>query len=482
MNPQSSYRQIIRSTAIMGGASIVNIVVGLVRMKVVAVVLGPAGMGLYGLLQQLMNTGSTVAGLGVSTAGTRQIAEAAGKDDHGAVADARRALNLATLLLAVSGGLSLWLLRKPLASLVFDDPEKAPLVGWLAVGVFLFIIANSQIATLNGLRRIGELGRITAYTALLSTAIGIPALLIWKERAILVLVIAAPLASFICSHFYMARLPRVSSITMHRAAIFAQWGTLLRLGVTFMVAAALTTIGQLVVRALVQKDLGSDSLGCFTAAWTISMTYIGMILAAMGTDYYPRLTSIIHDHDAVNALVNQQTEVALLISGPIFIAMLSLMPWVVQILYSTKFEAAVEVLRWQILGDILKIMSWPLGFIMLASAAGRTFVATDGVAIGVFVLLTWILLPTLGLVATGISFFVMYTIYLPLVYFLARHRTGFRWSSSVRKIVASVIISAVFVSLVSFYSVNMALYSGLPMSVLLSILSVQSLVNARRRG
>ncbi len=159
------------------------------------------------------------------------------------------------------------------------------------------------------------------------------------------------------------------------------------------------------MRALVQRDLGADSLGCYTAAWTISVTYVGLILAAMATDYYPRLAAIIQDHQAVNVLVNQQTEVALAISGPIFLAVLALMPWIVEIFFSAKFAAAVEVLRWQVLGDVLKITSWPLGFIMLAAAAGRTLIVSDAIAILIFVVLTVGLLPLLGLAAAGISFF-----------------------------------------------------------------------------
>ncbi len=110
------------------------------------------------------------------------------------------------------------------------------------------------------------------------------------------------------------------------------------------------------------------------------MTYIGFVLTAMGTDYYPRLTAAIHDHATVNRLVNEQTEVALLLAGPVFLAMLGLAPWVIQLLYSSRFRPAVDVLRWQMLGDVLKVASWPLGFIILAAGDGRTFMLTESLA------------------------------------------------------------------------------------------------------
>ncbi|MCB1507177.1 MAG: O-antigen translocase, partial [Hyphomicrobiaceae bacterium] len=76
MSDQNSYRTILRSSSIMGGASVINVLIGLLRMKLVAVLLGPAGIGLIGLLQNLMQAASGVAAMGLGTVGVRQIAEA----------------------------------------------------------------------------------------------------------------------------------------------------------------------------------------------------------------------------------------------------------------------------------------------------------------------------------------------------------------------------------------------------------------------
>ena len=99
------------------------------------------------------------------------------------------------------------------------------------------------------------------------------------------------------------------------------------------------------------------------------MTYIGFVLGAMGTDYFPRLTEAINDQARARKLVNEQTEMALLLAGPVLLAMITLAPWVIHLLYAASFAPATEVLRWQVLGDILKVASWPMGFILLAMGA-----------------------------------------------------------------------------------------------------------------
>ncbi len=457
----NSYRQILRSTSIIGGASFLNILIGLARVKVVAVLLGPAGVGLIGLLVNLVTTASSVAALGLGAVGTRQIAEAAGRDDDRAVAVARRALFWGTLALSAVGALVFWLLRGVLAAQVLADPALSYEVGWLALGVGLTVAGGSQGALLNGLRRIGDLARVSVVSAVLSTIFGVGALLLWHERGILIYLLMTPVASFVVGHWYVARLPRVQVPPTPLGELARQWGTLARLGTAFMLAGVVGTAGELVVRTLVQRTLGAEALGQFEASWLISMTYIGFVLRTMGTDYYPRLTAVIQDHAAANKLVNEQTEVALLLAGPVFLAMLGLAPWVIELLYSSRFAEAATILRWQILGDILKVVSWPLGFIILAAGDGRTFILSEVLGMAVFVLCVWIGLPLLGVRATGFGFLMVYVIYLPLVYWLAVKRTGFRWARSVAaRALVLFAIGAVAAIIAEIHALAAAAFSG----------------------
>lgn len=433
MTEGNSYRQILRSSSIIGGASVINILVGLLRMKAAAVLLGPAGVGLIGLLTNVLGTAAGVAGLGVGNVGTRQIAEAAGLGDPRQVWIVRRALFWLTLVLAAFGGMFFWMLRNVLAVRVLDDKSMADTLGWLSIAVALSVAAASQNALLNGMRRIGDIARVSVGSAALSTVGAIGALWCLGSAGIVIFVLAAPFASFLFGHWYVARLPRVPQKATPISVMSAQWRAMLKLGFAFMVAGLASTIGQLAVRTLIQRELGADALGHFQAAWVISMTYIGFVLGAMGTDYYPRLTAVIKDNSAVNLLVNEQSEVALLLAAPVLMAMLALAPWIIRLLYSGEFSEATEVLRWQVLGDILKIVSWPLGFIILASGAGKTFMCTEWLGMGVFFMLTFTLLPVMGVTAAGASFLAMYAIYLALVWALARRSTGFRWSVNVKR-------------------------------------------------
>lgn len=469
MSESGSYRQILRSSSIIGGAAVVNVVVGLLRTKVVAILLGPSGIGLIGLFGSVMSTAASVAGLGFSNAGTRQIAEAAGRANEDAVAAARRALFWGTFALAIVGGGAFWMLRSVLAEHVLGDPSMAGDVGWLAVGVSLSVASASQGALLNGLRRIGDLARISIVGGVLSSVAGVAVIVLWGSDGIVAFVISGALVGFLLGHYFVAKVKRVRAPRTPFRVLAGQWSMLGKLGAAFMVSGVLVAVGQLFTRVLINREAGADALGHFQAAWAISMTYIGFVLQAMGTDYYPRLTASIHDHPATNRLVNEQTEVALLLAGPVFVAMLGLAPWVIDLLYSSQFGEAASVLRWQVLGDVLKVASWPLGFIILASGDGRTFMLTESLAMVFFVGGTWIGLPLIGVEAAGVSFFVMYLVYLPVVFWLAKRRTGFRWAKPIFRQLTLLLGLSAIVFLVSCWSEWLGAGTGIVMAALLGL-------------
>src|SRR5436853_5685838 len=97
----------------------------------------------------------------------------------------------------------------------------------------------------------------------------------------------------------------------------------------------------------------------------------------MGSDCYPRLTAAAKDHAECNRMVNEQAEISLLMAGPGVLATLTLAPVVIALFYTTKFAGAVEPLRWICLGMALRVIAWPMGFIVLAKGAQKIFFWTE---------------------------------------------------------------------------------------------------------
>ena len=455
---ESSHRQILRSSAIIGGASIVNIGLGLVRTKIAALVLGPAGVGLIGLFQNLTQAASNIAAFGLGTAGTRQIA-AAGSDSV-ALARVRAALLGGSLILALVGGAATWLLRDPLARWVLSDAAQAVTIGWLALGVVFGVLGGAQVALLIGFRRIGDTAAITIGSALAGTLIGGGAIVLVGRAGIALFVIAPLAAAWLGGAFFIQRLPRGANQLHMTAAVRAEFRLLLGAGAAFLVAGTGTTLAQLVARALIQHRLGAVAVGQFQASWMISIVYVGFVLQAMGADYYPRLSQAIGRGAEAHRLIDEQTEVALLLSAPVLFGTLGAAPWIIPLLYAHAFAPAAEILRWQILADLLKIASWPLGYVLLARGEARTFMVGELAASGALLVALWLMLPVFGLPASGMAVMFAYALYLPALLLIVQLRIGYRWSPPVAGLFFTLLAAALAVMALARLSNYAALAGG----------------------
>jgi len=469
----SSYRTILRASSIIGGSSVINIFAALAKMKVAAILLGPAGVGLIGMYQSLMQTAGQVAGLGITNSGTRQIAVADAEGGKAAVARTRRALFWGTIAQAVVGAFLFWLASEWIAKRFVDAPERTSEVAWLALGVGLTVAAGAQLALLRGLRRVGDIARIHAGAGVLGAALGVAALWLWGQQGLLALVLVAPAVSFLLGHYYVMRLGRPEDTEDARGSLAKEWSAMASLGLAFMLSGLVMVVGQLAVRVLVQRELGLEALGQFQASWAIGMTYLGFVLGAMGTDFYPRLAAAMTDHAVAVRLVNEQTEVALLLCGPVLVAMLGFAPWLIRILYTGEFAPAVQILRWQLLGDILKVMSWPLGFILVAGGMGKMYVMVQTAGAAALVIGVAVGLSVFGVTTTGMAFLAMYVVYLPLVRWLGGARIGFGWSRAVK---VQALVLTCCASLVAIVARSSDLAGGLIGLLLATSLGVGALI------
>lgn len=439
---KTSYRRILKNTSIIGGASFLRIVIGLVRTKVLALVLGPTGVGITSLFQGFVTASGTVASMGMQTVGTRQIADAFSRDDPRALYVARRAMFLVSAALAVTAAAAIWLLRGPLAQWVMGSRAYSSAMGWLALGVALTAAAATQSALIQGMCRIADLARVTVYSSAIYAVVGVVLLWWLRTRGLIAYVVVGPLVVFAVGYFYVARLPKSPREHVSWAELTEEWRVLLRLGLAFVGAGLAMPVVQLWIRIDVGKGLGTVGLGQYQAAWMISTQYVAFVLAAMASDYYPRLTGVIRDAPKAVRLVNEQTEIALLLSTPVFVAMMATAPWVVHLLYTAQFAPAVVLLRWQVLGDVLKVASWPLGFVLLAAGDGKTYLWSEWATNLITMLVIAGFLPLIGLPITGVAYLITYAFYLPLMYWLAYRRIGFRWSRSVVRVTLIAFVAA----------------------------------------
>jgi len=221
---------------------------------------------------------------------------------------------------------------------------------------------------------------------------------------------------------------------------------MLHLGVVLMLSAIVLTVSTYAIRLIIQAYLGEDSVGIYQAAYALSAVYVGFILRAMGGDYFPRLVGVSENREARNRFANEQAEMAILFAVPGLITFLLFSDILIWVLYSASFASASEVLRWQILGMFGRIVSWPMGFILLAKADKRGFFWSELIASGAYVSLVWIGVQFWGVIGAGMAFALQYLLYSVLIYWIVKVRHNYDCGSHllILTIVGTLLVSLAF--------------------------------------
>ncbi len=213
---QGTYGQILKSSALVGGSSVLNIAIGIVRTKAMALRLGPAGFGLFGLYGSIINLTQNLAGMGVNSSGVRQIAEAASSEDLERVAKTTLVLRRVSVLLGLIGAVFLIAFSRQISAVTFGDNQHTVSVCLLSIAVFFTLVSFGQGALIQGMRRIADMAKMNVIGAFLGTIISIPLVYFFHDKGVVPALIAVAALALLTSWWYSRKIPieRVSIIVV----------------------------------------------------------------------------------------------------------------------------------------------------------------------------------------------------------------------------------------------------------------------------
>jgi PST family polysaccharide transporter len=424
---KQTYGQILKSSAIVGGSTVLTVGISVIRTKAMAILLGPGGFGLAGLCTSIINLTQNIAGMGINSSGVRQIAEAAGSGDKDRIARTTAVLRRASIVLGMVGAAVLVLFSKPVSMLTFGTSQRRGAVCLISLAVLFQLVSAGQGALIQGMRRIADLAKMNVIGALSGAVISIPVVYFLREKGIALSLVLVAAGTIITSWWYSRKI-QINPSTLTPAQIGDETAGLMKLGIAFMASGLMVPGVAYFVRVILLQKVGMASTGMYQSAWTLGGLYVGFILQAMGADFYPRLSAVANDNAECNRLVNEQALIGLLLAGPGVIATLTFAPLVIALFYSAKFGAAVGVLRWICLGAMLQVVTWPMGFIIVAKARQGLLIFSEFVWAIIAVALAWVCIAWRGLEGAGIAFFLSYICHWIIVYPIVRRLSGFHWS------------------------------------------------------
>ncbi len=407
----SEKQKTYKNTGIIALTSFVNIFFTVIKNKILAIYVGPTGLGNFSLLSTAMNFTTSIAGLGLNNSGVQAIAEANTKSTT-EVVRVYNSFSRFFFLLSL-GCITIFYFISPYISLylVEEDYLTWPL-RIVSLGILLRLRTQVQNVLIIGLNKIKMLAKANLYNGAMVTALSIPLAVLFGNQSIPYLVIIIPLVSWMISASQVKKLFKELPRSRNRIKS-KELRPILFLGVATLYGGLLENIFGLLLKAGILKTFDENYLGYYHIAIGITLMYVGFLTSSIANDYYPRLVSkVSQGHRHVTVFVNQQITISMHLIMPALLLMLTFSKEIIQLLYSSEFLLADMLITFSIAGTLLKVVSWPIAYVFLAHRATKKYMITEMVGNGSHLILVFIAFYLESFTFLGIAYVLHYIIYL----------------------------------------------------------------------
>lgn len=409
---------LIKTSLLNGIAVAVKVASALVLNKILAVYVGPAGYAIIGQFQNAVSIIVSIAGGLVTTGVTKTTAQHFDDEakQHAIWQTAIRCSLIASLL----AGFGLLFMSSILSEWLMHSADMASIFYWLALSLPAMAANNLLLAIVNGKKEVGiyvianiigsfvsmlVIGLLAFYYGLYGTLVA------FTINPAIVLVTTAALVSrrvWFKSNYLWGKINRSAAQDLSGFALMA------------ITSAMAVPITYMLIRDHLSTQLGLAAAGYWQASWKISEIYLMLVTSTLSVYYLPRLAEIRTNFELKNEVLKvYQIVLPIVMVGALIIYYLR--DFIIGTLFTEDFYPMRELFLWQLTGDLIKICSWILGYILFGRGMVKLFVVKELVISMIFLILTHFFVGKFGLHGVSIAYMFTYIVNFVVLIFIVRH-------------------------------------------------------------
>lgn len=472
-NKKSSYRSIIKSTSIFGGVQLIQIIISIIKVKFLAVLLGPKGMGISNLYLSSFNVISSIVGLGLAFSSVREISLALESKQPTKINRIIKIITRWLILSSVLGIIFTVIFAPQLSEITFGSDDYTWSFIVLSIIICFNALSTANNSILQGMLRVKNLASSTTLGAIFGLITSIPFYYFYGVKGIIPAIILSSFITLVVSEYYKNKIEREYTLISVKETYY-EGKNMVKLGILMVFSTFISTLFTYIINSYISNNGSLEIVGLYQSAQNMTTQYFSLIFAAMGLDFYPRLSAASNDTIKVKNLVNEQTEILLLIIIPLLIIFLLSAPFVIRLTLSNNFVSMTPLVRLITLGIAFKATTFAVGYISFAKGDRQTYFIMEGL-FGNFVtlILSIVFYHYWGLIGIGVSILLASIIYLFVITIITKIKYNFQFSNNVIRI----FFISIFFSLSTFLMVNLttskwSLISGIGVFFVSAIYSI----------
>lgn len=428
----ASRPDLLGSVGYLGAMNAIAFGAGLIRQKVFAVFLGPAGLGAFSLASSFFELVTSLARLGISTGLVGEFTRSVASGDWSRAG--RLFLDLRRLVLLVSGalGLGLVLLTPGIDRYLFAGVLPRWTVLVLVVAAPASLVGQLCGAVVNSLGRIRALAISNVTTVLIGLPIAVWLVAAYDLEGAIVQLAAGALVALLVSHGVLHTVFRASAHSpelVPRSEARRAVGAALRVGLAEALYYAVATVNFFGFRSLIVARLGTNANGFYQGSMALSRQYSGTISAGIFVYLYPRLASLTASPEEFSRELSRAAGFALALVVPISLALIATRDWIIQLVFTGEFSSMLPLMGYTLSGDVAEVLVAVLRVALLALGSARSYLLAGLLAEGLYLGAFLGGLHLFGLSGAAGAYLAVSAISLPLYAVVLARRVKLRLSS-----------------------------------------------------
>ncbi|MGE0051884.1 MAG: O-antigen translocase, partial [Arcobacter sp.] len=391
---------LIKTSVLTAISTIITVISAFIINKVVAIYSGPSGLALIGQLKDFVTMLTNISNGAITQGIVKYTAEYETIERKQKIFSTSIIISLISSLVIAIG---LFGFSDYLSELILKDVQYSNVFAVFGLTIFLFALNTILMSILNGQKEIKKyvlVNIVNSVVVLILTSLLIISFNI--QGALYALVINQSIVFFITSLFvvksvwfkweyFKQGIDKDSLIKLSKYSLMA---------ITSAIAAP---VSFLIIRNHIGENLGWDNAGYWQGIWYISSMYLLVVTTSLSVYYLPKLSSISDKIELKKEILNgYKIIMPLVICMSLGIYLLK--EYVIIIAFSEKFMPMIELFKWQLIGNIIKIASWLFSYLMLAKAMTKIFISTEILFSFSFVVISIFFINNFGLIGVTYAF------------------------------------------------------------------------------
>ena len=385
--------------------------------KILAIFVGPSGYVLLGQFQNLVQIISTFGGGAINTGVTKYTAQYEGNEER------QHRLWSTALCISFLGSiltmLLLIILRVEASIWLLHDEKYSSVFIWLGIG-FIFLALNTLLLAI-----MSGKGDIKLYV--LANIIGsiisfLVTLYLVSEMGLWGALVALSIYQSVAFLSTILALQKAAWFKLKNFLNWPEYGAaknLFKFTLMAATSAACAPVANIVVRDSIVASLGSYPAGYWEAMNRLSAGYLMLFTSALSVYYLPKFSALIKNEEIKNE-INNGYKLVLPFVTISSITVYLLRDHIIKLLFTPDFLPMRELFSWFMIGDILKIGSWLLSFLMLGRAMTKTFIALELIFTGTYIVFNLIFIQFFGLSGASFAYALNYLFYWIAMHFIIK--------------------------------------------------------------